>query len=68
MCLPRVKFYARSSGTTIAKCQIYLAVSNYMISNGLDDKERQVQTTPNVREILDKTGVSAILAVSYEEC
>jgi hypothetical protein len=68
MCPPRVKFYAGSSRTTIAKCQIYLAVFNYKILNDLDDDKEQAQRSSNVRETLDKTGFSAILAVGYEEC
>jgi hypothetical protein len=68
MCLPPVKFYAEASRTTIAKCQIYLAVSNYMILHGLDEGRGLARKTSNVRETLDKTGVSAILAVGYEEC
>jgi hypothetical protein len=68
MCPPRVEFYAQPSRTTIAKCQIYLAVSNYLILNGLNDEKGLARRIPNVRETLDKTGVSAILAVSYEEC
>jgi hypothetical protein len=65
---PRVKFYAGTSRTTIAKCQIYLAVFNDMKLNELYNDSVPVGTTPNVRETLDKTGISAILALGYEEC
>jgi hypothetical protein len=39
-----------------------------MILNGLNNEKGQARRTSNVRETLDKTGVSAILAVGYEEC
>jgi hypothetical protein len=68
MCAPRLEFYAEASRTTIAKCQIYLAASNYLILHGLDNDEGEARRTPNVWETLDKTGFSAILAVGYEEC
>jgi hypothetical protein len=65
---PRVEFYAETSRTTIAKCQIYLAASNYLMLNDLDYDKGQARGTLNVRESLDKAGFSAILAVGYEEC
>jgi len=68
MCAPRLEFYAEASRTTIAKCQIYLAASNYLILHGLGNEKGQMRGTPNVGETLDKTGFSAILAVGYEEC
>jgi hypothetical protein len=63
MSSPLVEFYAETSRTTIAKCQIYLAAFNYLILNDLDNDKGQARGTPDVRETLDKTGFSAILAV-----
>ncbi len=68
MRLPQAGFYAGPGCTTIAKCHILLALWKLLKIIVLAKVEPWEVLPQNDREILDMTGLSAILALGYEEC